>query len=225
MNAVLYYSNTNESYNIAKYFSSKLNYTIFDMRNITEYSYDNLVIVFPVYSQNIPSDVKMIIKNIIGKKIVLISTYGKMSFGRTLYEANKLIKGMVVGACYVPTKHAYLKKDSPFNEFCKLDSLLDCFNSNKEIVIPKTRKNIFANLLINKRAKIGVKIKKNKTCNNCVECGRKCLNIKLGKPNNKCIRCLKCVNNCPLNALDFNLNILMRMYLKKTKCNKLVIYK
>ncbi|MDE6293488.1 MAG: 4Fe-4S binding protein [Clostridiales bacterium] len=45
-----------------------------------------------------------------------------------------------------------------------------------------------------------------------------------GKTNRKCIRCLKCVSECPNNALHFSTRLPMRMYLRKKKCDKLIIY-
>ncbi|MDE5593006.1 MAG: 4Fe-4S binding protein, partial [Clostridiales bacterium] len=48
--------------------------------------------------------------------------------------------------------------------------------------------------------------------------------IAYGKTNRKCIRCLKCVAQCPQNALHFSARLPMRTYLRKKKCDKLLIY-
>ena len=38
------------------------------------------------------------------------------------------------------------------------------------------------------------------------------------------IRCLKCINNCKNNALEYKLSFFMKLYLKKKKKNLLIIY-
>lgn len=224
MNAVIYYSNTNESFHIATYLMNQFHYEGYNIVNLENFTFHNLVIVFPVYSQNIPYEVKKQLKKIRANKIILIATYGKMSYGRVLYESQKILCGKVVGAAYIPTKHAYVSEDKPFNEYHLLDKFIACFNNDKEVIIPRTKKNIFANFLINLRAKLGVKIVKNNDCDMCNVCHQFCEAIVAGKTNGKCIRCMRCVENCPKKSLSFKQNIFMRKYLKKVRCNQFVFY-
>ena len=64
MNAVVYYSKTNESKKIAEYFSKKLNYNIIDIEIIDMFNFNNLILAFPVHCQNIPNPVKLFLNNI-----------------------------------------------------------------------------------------------------------------------------------------------------------------
>ena len=115
MNAVIYYSNTLESYKIANYISQKTNYPLIDFHKLNNYSFDNIFIVFPVHYQNIPQSIKPIIKRIHASKAVIIATYGKMSFGNVLFETQKLLGAKMVGGAYIPTKHPYIEDDKSFD--------------------------------------------------------------------------------------------------------------
>lgn len=224
MNAVLYYSNTNESLHIAEYFRNLFHFEILDIRKITSYSFQHVVIVFPVYSQNIPTEVRNQLRKIKADKVILVATYGKMSYGRVLYDAQRLIEGAVVGAAYIPTKHSYLIEDKAFDDYASLNKLKECFSMDKDIKIPKTKKNVFANVLINQRARIGIKILKNRNCSSCNICHQYCDSITNGRTDKTCIRCMKCISICPNQALSFKQNIFMKKYLSKTRCNKVIFY-
>ena len=47
MNAVVYYSNSNESYKVAKYLSDKSTYQFIDLKSNDVFQFDNLILVFP----------------------------------------------------------------------------------------------------------------------------------------------------------------------------------
>lgn len=224
MNAVLYYSNTNESLHIARHFMKLLQFEGYNIASLENFTFHHLLIVFPVHSQNIPYEVKKQFKRIRADKIVLVATYGKMSYGRVLLESQKILRGKVVGAAYIPTKHAYIRDDKPFDEYHLLDRLKECFRNEREVIIPKTRKNIFANFFINLRSRIGIKIIKNADCNKCNQCHQRCKAIYEGKTNRKCNRCMNCLENCPKMALSFKLDIFMKIYLRKPRCNRFVFY-
>lgn len=224
MNSIIYYSNTNYSKNIATYLSNKSNFNLIDINKLDNYKFNNLIIVFPIHSQNIPKIVNDLLKRIEANNISIIATYGRMSYGNVIYEIIKKYKLNIISAAYIPTAHSYIKNDTEFTDYHKLDVLLDKFNYPNKIKIKKSFKNPLANLFKIKRSQIGVKIKKNNNCNSCNICNSICNNITNGKINNKCIRCLKCINLCPNKALEYKLNIFMRMYLKKKRKDKLVIY-
>lgn len=225
MNAVIYYSNTLESYKIANYISQKTNYPLIDFHKLNHYSFDNIFIVFPVHYQNIPQSIKPIFKRIHASKAVIIATYGKMSFGNVLSETQKLLNTMIVGGGYIPTKHPYVEDDKSFDDYKVIDQLIDKINSPNETIFPKEHKSVFANFFPLTRHRIGVRIKVNNKCTKCGVCNTYCQFIDNGVINNKkCIRCLKCVNNCPQHALEYKLSSTLRHYLRKPRCSDIKLF-
>lgn len=224
MNAVVYYSNTNESKHIAEYFAEQLQFTLVGIAN-AESKYENAVLVFPVHCQNTPQAVAKFLSRLTAQNLTLIATYGKMCHGNVLYEIQQKYKLNIVAAAYVPTKHAYL--DEPrFNNFAGLRKAVDKAQNPSAIKIPKAYKNPLANAFKGLRSRIGVKIVKNDDCDNCGLCKTSCLQgaINNGKTNRNCIRCLKCVASCPKQALTFKTTTAMSAYLKKKKQDELKIY-
>ncbi len=223
MNAVVYYSNSNESKKIAEYLSEKANYEIFDLRLVDQYKFNNLIIVFPVYCQNIPDEVKEFVKKIQVINVSVVATYGRKSFGNVIYEISKINKLNLISYAYVPTRHTYIENDLSFTEFDKLDCLIDKFNNPTSIKIKRYFKNLFANIMMLKRSQTNIKILKTEKCNNCNICGNICSNINKGDPNKKCIRCLRCVNICPNRALLIQKSFALKIYLKIINKNKLIV--
>lgn len=229
MNAVLYYSNAGECKRIAEYLADKTGYEIGDILSVTEDSYDRIIVVFPVYCQNVPRIVGGFLSRISCQYLTLIAAYGKMSYGNVLYEIQREHRHRIIAAAYVPTKHSYVDEER-FEEFDKLDLIADKLNDVRKhpttVQIPKSSKNPFANFAPAWRSRQGVKIVRGEQCNGCGTCNSICpLNaINCGKTNNKCIRCMKCVVNCPNKALTLKLSQAMRAYLSKRKRDELVIY-
>ena len=224
MNAIIYYSNTNESLNIAKYISDKENLPLYDINALKEYTFDFIYLIFPIHYQSISKEFIPSIKKIKANRAIVIATYGKMSFGHVLYDIKKILKAKIIAGAYIPAKHTYLLNDKPFNDYHKLDSIIQLKSRTEEIRFPKTKKNILSNFLPRFRHQISVKIIKNENCNQCNRCNLVCKNIKKGKPNNQCIRCLKCINSCPNRALEFKLSPIMNNYLKKERVNQFIVY-
>lgn len=225
MNATVYYSNTNQSKRIAEYFADKLDYSILDIFEVSEFKFDNLVLVFPIHCQSLPDRINNFLSQTQIRNLTLIATYGRMCHGNALCEAQKKFKHNIVAAAYIPTKHSYLQ-ETEFDDFKNLDCIVEKVLSPSPVIIPKSYKNVFSNFLKNQRSRIGVKIYKTENCDKCNICSRICDNnaISNGETNGNCIRCLKCVNACPKNALKFKLRSPMRIYLKKKKRNELEIY-
>lgn len=224
MNKIIYYSNTNESYNIAKYISSKTNYELINILDLNEYNYDSIYLIFPVYYQSIPKEIRMIIKKLSADKAIVIATYGKMNYGNALNEVQKILNAKIVCAAYIPSKHTYIIDDNEFNEYDKLDNIINKMNNDEKIIIPKHHKNIFSSLFPLTRHRLAIKIKRNDKCISCNKCNTICKNINNGKVNNKCIRCLKCVKYCPYNGLYYKTSFFMKKYLKKKKVNEFIVY-
>lgn len=225
MNAIVYYSNTEQSKRIAQYLADKSGYSLCDIYDLNEYSFDNLALVFPVYSQSLPYAVKTFLSKIRAQNLTLVATYGRMCHGNALHEAQKKYKHNIVAAAYIPTKHSYLQ-ESEFDDFKSLDRIVEKMLAPSPIAIPRSYKNIFSNLFKDQRSRIGVKIYKTQDCDGCNICSQICKNNAIinGETNKNCIRCLKCVNACPKGALKYKLRYPMRVYLKKKKKDNLVIY-
>lgn len=222
------FSATGRSRRVAEYFSQRLQLPICDIDrrdfNITTPS-NTAVIVFPVYCQNIPTPVKMLLPKIKADNFVFIATYGKKSFGNVIYEATKIINGRVIAAAYVPIGHTYLNENEDV-DFSLLDPIFERIANPKEVKIPKTSKNPLADFLPEIRSRVGVRIKTSDKCNRCNLCGEKCVMnaIEKGKINSNCIRCLRCVNICPNNALEVKYNAFLKMYLKNKNSKNTKIY-
>ncbi len=225
VNVVIYYSNTNQSKRIAEYIAQQSGFPLYDIFDLTEYTFDTVILVFPVHCQNIPQPVKILLDRLRTKALIPIATYGKMCCGNVLYEIQKRYNHIITAAAYVPTKHTYLHENE-FADYESLNPILSKINSRDKIVIPKTYKNPLSNICKGLRSRMGVKIYKDSKCNNCGKCNAACNNnaIAYGKTNSKCIRCLKCVEQCPQKALHYISRLPMRLYLRKKKYDKLIIY-
>ena len=226
MNAVVFYSNTGQSKAIAAYFANQLGYPLADMETKCAEYYQNLVLVFPVHCQNIPDIVKSFLKNISVENLTVVATYGKMCCGNVLYEIQKNYQKNIVAGAYIPTKHSYIDND---DAFCDLDELKPIVEKVKEpsyIKIPKLYKNPLADVFPKLRSRLGLTIQKNADCSECNLCAKRCSfgAIQSGITNRKCIRCLKCVESCPRQALKIKLGMPLKLYLRKKKSNKIIIY-
>ena len=226
MNAVVFYSNTGQSKVIATYFANQLGYPLADMEIKCAKYYQNLVLVFPVHCQNIPDIVKSFLKNISVENLTVVATYGKMCCGNVLYEIQKNYQKNIVAGAYIPTKHSYIDND---DAFCDLDELKPIVEKVKEpsyIQLPRLYKNPLADIFPKLRSRIGLAIQKSENCNGCNLCAERCSfgAIKSGTTNRKCIRCMKCVESCPRQALKIKLGLPLKLYLRKKKTNKLIIY-
>ncbi len=225
MNAIIYYSNTNESFKIAEYIHKKTNYELFDITKIKNFTYDNIYLVFPIHYQSIPKEIRPLIKKIVATKTIVLATYGKKSYGNVLLEAKRILNAKIVCGAYIPTKHTYILDDTSFMDYDKLNIIFDRMNSDTEAIIKKGKTNPFRGFFPILRHRISIKIIKTKECNNCNLCNSICPFIHFGKiDNNKCNRCLKCYYSCKNKGLTFKKNKLMDSYLKKKNVNDLIIY-
>lgn len=186
---------------------------------------DTAVVVFPVYCQNIPKPVKQLLKRLRAKHIALIATYGKISYGNVLYEAQKLLQGQVVAGAYIPMGHTFLDGDYAFDAGCLLP-IVQRIREPRQAVIPKSTKNPLANIFPALRSRIGVKIKKRDNCDSCGLCESNCPvgAIRNGRIHSECIRCLRCVTNCPAKALQYKNSRILDMYLKSYFKEEYVLY-
>nr|MBE6544666.1 hypothetical protein [Oscillospiraceae bacterium] len=225
MNAVAYFSCTGESKKIAEHLAGELDFNLFEIREIGEWEIDNLVLAFPVHCQNIPEPVKDLLCRVRIKNLTVLATYGRMCSGNVLYEIGKKYNSNIVAAAYIPTKHSYLEEKG-FSDFDRLAPLIEKIKSPSKVKLPKLYKNPLADLLPVLRSRVGVKMIMNENCDGCGMCTDRCNfgGIKNGVINTKCVRCLKCVANCPKGALSYRTRLPLKIYLNKKKNNKLIIY-
>ena len=201
---------------VAQAFSEMLGCEIADITHSTEHFPDTAIIIFPVYCQNIPGPVKAFLKSFHAKHIVLIATYGRISHGNVLWEAQNLVQGDVIAGAYIPTGHSFLNESCNFSAECLLP-IADRIRTPCKVQLPKCRKNLLANIMPAFRSRISVKIRKNELCSNCGICQERCPMhaIKDGKITSQCIRCLRCVVNCPQGALRYENSWILNQYLNR----------
>ncbi len=226
MNAVVFYSNTGQSKRIAAYFANELGFPLVEIETDCSNEYQNLVLVFPVHCQNIPDIVKTFLKRITAAHLTVIATYGKMCCGNVIYEIQKNYNPNIVAAAYIPTKHSYIDGDDSFCDYAKFIEIVKKIKDPSVIKLPKLYKNPFANLFPKWRSRVGLRISKNASCNDCNICAEYCSYnaIHKGNINSDCIRCLRCVDRCPCHALDIKIGLPLKLYLKKKKKTEVIIY-
>ena len=226
MNTVVFYSNTGQSKAIATYFAYKLGYPLEDMETSVSEHYQNLVLVFPVHCQNIPDTVKAFLKNVSVDNLTVVATYGKMCCGNVLYEIQEKYQKNIVAGAYIPTKHPYIDNDDVFRDFDKLNPIVEKIKGPAYIQLPELYKNPLADIFPKLRSRLGLTIQKSEKCSGCNLCTERCSleAIKSGTTNRKCIRCLKCVESCPNQALKIKLGLPLKLYLRKKKSDKVIIY-
>lgn len=227
MNAVVYYSNTGQSRAVAEYLAERLGYPAMDMEVCRKVRFEILVLVFPVHCQNIPPSVRFFLDKITADYLIPVATYGKMCYGNVLWEIQRTYtRNTVAAAAYVPTKHTYLADDIPFDDYHLLDPLVDKVKNPAPIRLPRTYKNPFADLLPTLRSRLGVRLYRTEACDGCGLCTARCpqMAIQAGITNQKCIRCLRCVKECPKGALGVKLRLPLRLYLRGKKATETVVY-
>ena len=226
MNSVVFYSNTGQSKAIAAHFANQLEYPLADMETDCSGHYQNLVLVFPVHCQNIPDIVKAFLKNVSVDNLTVVATYGKMCSGNVLYEIQRTYQKNIVAGAYIPTKHPYIDNDDVFCDFDKLKPIVEKIKEPSYIQLPKLFKNPLADIFPKLRSRLGLSIQKSADCSGCNLCAECCFfgAIKSGTTNRKCIRCLKCVESCPRQALKIKVGLPLKLYLHKKKINKVIIY-
>ena len=223
MNAVVYFSCSGQSKEVAENLAERLGYKLYETQNAEEEIFENVAIVFPVHCQSFPAPLKNFFIKLKAEHVTLIATYGRAHCGNALHEAAKLIKSEIVAAAYLPAKHTYCAAGTTT---VVPEEVIAKMLKPAPVQIPKLRKTPFAGFLPNFRSRLIVKIKRTEKCVNCGICGGLCpvKAIGNGKINSKCMRCLKCVDSCPHGALIVKKSSILRRYLKKPRFDKTVIY-
>lgn len=235
MNGIIFYSNTGQSKNVADFIFSKTSWELYDLNNpydrvkAVNTNFERAILIFPIYCQNAPRIITDTLKMLNAKFLTVIATYGKMCYGKVLYDIQERYSaGKIIAAAYFPMNHSYLNESEDVN-FEALNCIIDknLNNSTSAVSIEKTYKNILADVAIGTRSRMGVRLTiDGKKCTKCKKCEAECLYeaIKNGKTNSKCIRCLKCKTNCPSGAISHKNRLPLRLYLSKRKINEIKIY-
>lgn len=216
MTKVYYFSGSGHSRAVAEACAELLNCGIAEINGKTEKAPEvhTAVVVFPVYCQNIPDPVKRFLRTLTAKYIVLIATYGRISYGNVLPEAQKLVHGEVIAGAYIPMGHTFLNGDSAFDVEC-LRPIAERVAHPRSIRIPTGAKNGLADLCPGLRSRVSVRIVRSEGCTDCGLCEDRCpvQAIRDGKITSACIRCLRCVTNCPEGALQYRSSWVLNQYL------------
>lgn len=239
MICVYCFSGSGRSRAAAEYFAEEMNVGVSDIGKLTQGQKvcETAVVVFPVYCQNIPDPIRRFLKELRAKYVVLVATYGRISYGNVLWEAKKLVCGEVIAGAYVPMGHSMLREERE-PETAPFSVILDRIRSPRAAVIPRGRKNIFADFFPALRSRLGVKMTRSSRCSECGICERECpmgaMKISVRKTGrNKsariktggnCIRCLRCAYNCPMSVIDFKLSPVLAGYLSGAREDRLKIY-
>lgn len=223
MTEVYYFSGAGHSLAVAEYIARELcceAYNIEDGVN-TYGRCETAVVVFPVYCQNIPRIVKDFLKKLEADYIAFAVTYGGISYGNVLSEAQQLASAIVTSAAIIPMGHTFLDGDFIFDKK-PVSLFIERLKKKEAVRIPEKKKNIFADFLPGWRSRVSVKIKVSAECTGCNICGDSCpMNaIKCGATSKDCIRCMKCVTSCPAGALSYEKGFLLNLYLNKKRKKK-----
>lgn len=235
MKGVIFYSNTNQSRAAAAYFAESLGWESYDLhcpvqaKAAAEATFERAVLVFPVHCQNLPYVIADFLQVLRAKRLAVIATYGRMCHGNVLYEVQKRYRaGEIVAAAYLPMQHTYL----PASGNADLDVLRGMAVKMTApdpvpVRVPQSYKNPFADLLPATRSRMGVGMRIDlEKCTHCGICERGCLHggILHGSFTNTCIRCLRCVENCPEEAISYRIRLPLRLYLKKKPTERAEVY-
>ncbi len=225
MTRVYCFSGSGHSLAVAQFFAERLGCETVPIRGEEAHACRLAVIVFPVYCQNVPAPVLSFLRGLSCRYAVIVATYGRISYGNALCDAKKKLSGQVIAGAYVPTGHTFLKGDHAFDSRALLP-ILEKIKSPSPAVIPKCRKNPLADFFPAWRSRIGVKLRRTEQCNGCGVCEALCPMgaIRNGKIRASCIRCLRCVTECPRQALRFENTWILQTYLDAYHKNELVLY-
>lgn len=214
---VFCFSGSGHSHAVAAYFAQQLQVPVEEIgRRPTGQpgQADTALVVFPVYCENIPTVVKGFLYTLAAKYVALVATYGRISHGNVLWEASKLIHGCVIAAAYVPMGHTYLDPSKQFDPQ-PLHPMFGKLQHPQPVVLKREKKHLLSSFFPAWRSRIGVVIRLDETCDACNICTEQCpmRAIEAGHIHSNCIRCLRCIDLCPISALHFELRPILKWYL------------
>ena len=219
MITVIYFTGSGHSQAVAEWMADKLSCKATAQESLGN-PVENVttVVVFPVYCQNVPPPVVAFLKQLRAPHVGLIATYGGFSHGNVLWEAQRILGERVIFGAYLPTGHSCLGEPATFDTIA-LEPLLQRCESPSAAIMPRTPKNPLADLAPAWRSRTGIRMMRTETCDGCGLCTRLCPMgaMRNGISSRKCIRCLRCVSNCPRQALIIKNTLPMRLYFQKPR--------
>ena len=225
MTKIYCFSGSGHSQAVAAYFACRLGLDAIPLTTDTNGCADVAVVIFPVYCQNVPPPVLDFLHRLDAQYAVLIATYGKISYGNVLAEASRATRACVIAGAYVPTGHSFLGEGASFPTQ-DLEPIFARISSPKQAHIPNSFKNPFASFFPAWRSRAGLQLTKTDECSNCGLCTNSCPMgaMQNGTPDRRCMRCLRCVHVCPQKALRTRARPVLKAYLKRQRCDRLVVY-
>ena len=220
------FSGAGHSAEVAAHCAERLGGRVISIGEETKCRGERVLIVFPVYCENLPPPVAGFLRRAEAGCAAFIVTYGGMSYGRVLYDAQQLFPGSVIAGAYVPTEHSLARDGWRFDGAPLASLLAKLSEGGTEIMLPKTPKHFFSDFAPAWRSRIGAKLVRDGNCTGCNACGAACPMgaMQQGRANRDCIRCLRCVLTCPQGALSVRLSPVLKHYLRRRRCNDTIVY-
>ncbi len=220
------FSGAGHSAEVAAHCAERLGGRVISIGEETKCRGERVLIVFPVYCENLPPPVAGFLRRAEAGCAAFIVTYGGMSYGRVLYDAQQLFPGSVIAGAYVPTEHSLARDGWRFDGAPLASLLAKLSEGGTEIMLPKTPKHFFSDFAPAWRSRIGAKLVRDGNCMGCNACGAACPMgaMQQGRANRDCIRCLRCVLTCPQGALSVRLSPVLKHYLRRRRCNDTIVY-
>ncbi len=187
---------------------------------------ERALFVFPVYCERLPPPVAGFLRRAKVKQAAFVATYGGMSFGHVLYDAQRLFAGSVLAGAYVPTEHSFIRDGFRFDDGALIPVLEKLSSGGREVIFPRTPGHIFSGFAPAWRSRVGVRLIRKDSCDGCNICAQACpmRAMDKGRANGACIRCLRCVRICPRGALSVRLSAVVKRYLSRRRRNDTVVY-
>ena len=220
------FSGAGHSAEVAAHCAERLGGRVISIGEETKCRGERVLIVFPVYCENLPPPVAGFLRRAEAGCAAFIVTYGGVSYGRVLYDAQQLFPGSVIAGAYVPTEHSLARDGWRFDGAPLASLLAKLSEGGTEIMLPKTPKHFFSDFAPAWRSRIGAKLVRDGNCTGCNACGAACPMgaMQQGRANRDCIRCLRCVLTCPQGALSVRLSPVLKHYLRRRRCNDTIVY-
>jgi formate hydrogenlyase subunit 6/NADH:ubiquinone oxidoreductase subunit I len=132
------------------------------------------------------------------------------------------------GYSVTPVNHTYLDQHIVI-DYLLYHPIIDRIKSSQFITINirKKKKSLFASFLEKERTKYNVSIHFDpKLCIKCQKCVEVCPVQAIDKEQNinkDCILCIACVKNCDTFALTYNKSKILKLYLKLKQKTKVIV--
>lgn len=220
------FSGGGHSEEVAAFCAERLGGRVIPIGSETNCKGEKALFVFPVYCERLAPPVAEFLRRAEVRQAAFVATYGGMSFGHVLYDAQRLFAGRVLAGAYIPTEHSFTRDGFRFDGNALVPVAEKLTLGGGEVSFPKTPAHIFSGFAPAWRSRVGVKLIREESCDGCNACARACpmRGIWKGKTNGACIRCLRCLRVCPRGALSIRLSAVVKRYLSVRRRNDAIVY-